>query len=55
MKVKTDEKPTDFEALFVELINKGYDVSLQNDQDEMYLWLDNVALYLGKNGKWRIE
>lgn len=49
------DKPTDFEQLFTELINKGYDVSLQNEQSEMYLWLEDGALYIGKNGKWYVE
>jgi hypothetical protein len=55
MEIKNGDKPSKFEQLFVELINKGYDVSLDNEQTDIRLWLNDWSLILRSDGKWLIE
>lgn len=38
-----------------ELLNSGKDFNVQQDQNEIGMWLENYYLILDSNGKWRLE
>ena len=58
MKIKLkDLKTQNFKEVIEALINSGYDISIQENQSEIYIYLpaDMFSIVLNINGTWKIE
>lgn len=43
------------QKLVEELIKAGFDFTLDNEQSEVRIYLEDYSLVLSVNGKWRLE
>lgn len=50
----TSDKPSKLENLFVELVNKGFNVTIDNDEKSIGIFLENWIFTIYDNGKWDI-
>lgn len=49
------EEQTKVQKLIAELLQKGLDFSIEDEQTSVRIWLDGWSLVLNNNGKWHME